>query len=56
MEIIQTKATEFFRQHGAAPDKFKDAKAKYTSRVGVMYRERVRMLADEDAKRYNNFI
>jgi ADP-ribosylation factor GTPase-activating protein 2/3 len=44
-------ATEFFRQHGANPEKFKDAKSKYSSRVGQMYRERVRKLADEDAKR-----
>ncbi|KAJ3332333.1 ADP-ribosylation factor GTPase activating protein, ER-Golgi transport [Blyttiomyces sp. JEL0837] len=44
-------ASEFFKQHGATPDRFKDAKSKYTSRAGVMYRERVRKLADEDAQR-----
>lgn len=45
-------AAEFFRQHGAG----KDAKAKYTSRAATMYKERLKKLADEDARRYPNRI
>ncbi|KAJ3193655.1 ADP-ribosylation factor GTPase activating protein, ER-Golgi transport, partial [Irineochytrium annulatum] len=45
------KAGEFFRSHGAGPDKYKDAKSKYTSRAGVMYKERIRKLVDEDTRR-----
>ena len=41
---------EFFKQYGGL-DKYKDAKSKYTSRAAGLYKERLRKLADEDAKR-----
>ncbi|KAJ3016974.1 UNVERIFIED_CONTAM: ADP-ribosylation factor GTPase activating protein, ER-Golgi transport [Siphonaria sp. JEL0065] len=43
-------ASEWFRAHGTG--NYKDAKAKYTSRAGVGYRDRVKQLAEEDARRY----
>ncbi|KAI9199243.1 uncharacterized protein BJ171DRAFT_519269 [Polychytrium aggregatum] len=46
---------EFFRQYSGGPaglDKFKDPKVKYTSRAAVLYKERLKKLADEDAKKY----
>ncbi|KAJ3248314.1 ADP-ribosylation factor GTPase activating protein, ER-Golgi transport [Chytriomyces hyalinus] len=43
-------AGDWFRQHSSAA--FKDAKAKYTSKAGVSYRDRVKMLAEEDARKY----
>ncbi|KAJ3036453.1 ADP-ribosylation factor GTPase activating protein, ER-Golgi transport, partial [Rhizoclosmatium hyalinum] len=43
-------AAEWFRAHGTG--NYKDAKAKYTSSAGVKYRDRVRQLADEDARRF----
>ncbi|KAI9341527.1 hypothetical protein DFJ73DRAFT_843508 [Zopfochytrium polystomum] len=45
-------ATEFFNRSGSSVTSFKDAKAKYTSRAGMLYKERLRKLADEDAKRH----
>ncbi|KAJ3220175.1 ADP-ribosylation factor GTPase activating protein, ER-Golgi transport [Dinochytrium kinnereticum] len=45
-------ALEFFRSHGSGPEKFKDAKSKYTSRVGTMYKEKLKKLAQGDADRY----
>ncbi|KAI8852294.1 hypothetical protein BC829DRAFT_384772 [Chytridium lagenaria] len=49
-------AIEFFRSHGSGPEKFKDAKSKYTSRIGTMYKEKLRKLALADADRYPNGI
>ncbi|KAJ3226080.1 ADP-ribosylation factor GTPase activating protein, ER-Golgi transport [Chytriomyces hyalinus] len=43
-------AGDWFRQHSSSA--FKDAKAKYTSKAGVSYRDRVKMLAEEDARKY----
>ncbi|KAI9338162.1 hypothetical protein BDR26DRAFT_935294 [Obelidium mucronatum] len=43
-------AAEWFRAHGTG--NYKDAKQKYTSRAGVGYRDRVKQLAEEDARRY----
>ncbi|KAJ3030402.1 UNVERIFIED_CONTAM: ADP-ribosylation factor GTPase activating protein, ER-Golgi transport [Siphonaria sp. JEL0065] len=43
-------ASEWFRAHGTG--NYKDAKAKYTSRAGVGYRDRVKQLAEEDARRF----
>ncbi|RKP40337.1 arf gtpase-activating protein [Dimargaris cristalligena] len=40
---------EFFRQHGGL-SKFKDAKAKYTSRTAAQYKEKLNRLAQADAK------
>jgi ADP-ribosylation factor GTPase-activating protein 2/3 len=45
------RATEFFRQYGGI-GKFKDAKAKYTSREANLYLERLARLTTEDAKKY----
>ncbi|KAJ3061184.1 ADP-ribosylation factor GTPase activating protein, ER-Golgi transport, partial [Quaeritorhiza haematococci] len=45
------RANEFFRQNGGT-DRYKDAKAKYTSRVGQLYREKLKKLAEEDARRF----
>ncbi|KAL2913950.1 hypothetical protein HK105_206541 [Polyrhizophydium stewartii] len=43
--------SEFLKSHGG-PAGFKDAKAKYTSRAALMYKERMQRLVDEDAKRF----
>ncbi|KAI8610438.1 hypothetical protein BC830DRAFT_1084753 [Chytriomyces sp. MP71] len=43
-------AGEWFRAHSSGSHK--DAKSKYTSKAGVSYRDRVRMLAEEDARKY----
>ncbi|KAI9019753.1 hypothetical protein DFJ74DRAFT_674249 [Hyaloraphidium curvatum] len=45
------RATDFFRQYGGV-QKFKDAKAKYTSREAGLYLERLARLTNEDAKKY----
>ena len=50
-------ATDFFRQHGISPNTSDlDAKAKYSSRAAVMYKERLAQLAKEDALRYARFL
>ncbi|KAJ1918508.1 ADP-ribosylation factor GTPase-activating protein 2, partial [Tieghemiomyces parasiticus] len=41
----------FLRQHGGRGD-FKDAKAKYTSRIAVQYKDKLQKLAQADAKLY----
>ncbi|KAK9701071.1 ADP-ribosylation factor GTPase activating protein, ER-Golgi transport, partial [Basidiobolus ranarum] len=46
-----TQAREYFRSHGGS-DKFKDMKSKYTSRAAVSYRDKIQLVAKEDAKRY----
>ncbi|KAI8611796.1 hypothetical protein BC830DRAFT_1139631 [Chytriomyces sp. MP71] len=43
-------ANDWFRAHSSG--NHKDAKSKYTSKAGVSYRDRVRMLAEEDARKY----
>lgn len=42
-------ALEFFRQHGTT--NIKDAKSKYSSKAAQMYKEKLRKLADEDARK-----
>ncbi|KAI9095207.1 hypothetical protein DFS34DRAFT_627047 [Phlyctochytrium arcticum] len=46
-------ATDFFRQHGGVQS---DAKTKYMSRAATMYKEKLKKLVDEDARRYPNRI
>ena len=43
-------AADFFKKHGGM-DKYTDAKAKYSSRAGQMYREYLKKLAEDDARR-----
>eukprot|EP00842_Homolaphlyctis_polyrhiza_P001488 jgi/Hompol1/233/HPOL_001867-RA len=43
--------SEFLKAHGNAAN-LTDAKAKYSSRAAVMYKDRLQRLVDEDAKRY----
>ncbi|KAJ3155834.1 ADP-ribosylation factor GTPase activating protein, ER-Golgi transport [Geranomyces variabilis] len=45
-------ASEFFRQNGAG--NLKEAKAKYTHRAAGLYKERLKKLVDEDARKYPN--
>ncbi|KAJ3018568.1 ADP-ribosylation factor GTPase activating protein, ER-Golgi transport [Thoreauomyces humboldtii] len=45
-------AAEFFRQNGAG--NLKEAKARYTARAAGLYRERLKKLVDEDARKYPN--
>ncbi|KAI8920664.1 hypothetical protein BC831DRAFT_553175 [Entophlyctis helioformis] len=42
---------EFIKSHGGSAG-FKDAKAKYTSRVAAMYKDRLQRLIEEDTKRH----
>jgi ADP-ribosylation factor GTPase-activating protein 2/3 len=44
-------ATDFFKRNGGL-DRYNDSKSKYSSRVGQMYREHLKKLAEEDARRY----
>ncbi|KAI8811890.1 hypothetical protein BJ742DRAFT_795949 [Cladochytrium replicatum] len=44
-------ATEFFRHYGGA-DKFKDGKTKYTSKAATLYKDKVKKLVEEDARRF----
>ena len=43
-------AGEYFKQYGAG--QAKDAKAKYTSRAALMYKEKLVKLVEEDKTRY----
>ncbi|KAJ3162126.1 ADP-ribosylation factor GTPase activating protein, ER-Golgi transport [Geranomyces michiganensis] len=45
-------AAEFFRQNGAG--NLKEPKAKYTHRAAGLYKERLKKLVDEDARKYPN--
>ncbi|KAI8822998.1 uncharacterized protein EV422DRAFT_522977 [Fimicolochytrium jonesii] len=45
-------AAEFFRQNGAG--NVKEAKARYITRAAGLYKERLKKLVDEDARRYPN--
>ncbi|TPX57176.1 hypothetical protein PhCBS80983_g04044 [Powellomyces hirtus] len=45
-------AAEFFRQNGAG--NLNEAKARYTTRAAGLYKERLKKLVDEDARRYPN--
>ncbi|KND03480.1 ADP-ribosylation factor GTPase-activating protein [Spizellomyces punctatus DAOM BR117] len=47
-------ATEFFRQHGGL--NFSDVKAKYTSKAASVYKDRLKKLIEEDARKYPNRI
>ncbi|KAJ3198663.1 Deoxycytidine monophosphate (dCMP) deaminase [Entophlyctis luteolus] len=44
--------TEWFRAHGGGASSYKDAKARYSSKAAVSYRDRLRALADDDARAY----
>ncbi|KAI8811440.1 hypothetical protein BJ742DRAFT_797754 [Cladochytrium replicatum] len=44
-------ATEFFRHYGGA-DKFKDGKTKYTSKAATLYKDKLKKLVEEDARRF----
>ncbi|KAJ3119514.1 ADP-ribosylation factor GTPase activating protein, ER-Golgi transport [Physocladia obscura] len=48
-------AAEWFRVHGPGTP-FKDAKAKYASKAAVSYRDRLRVLVDDDVRRFPNGI
>ncbi|KAJ3342431.1 ADP-ribosylation factor GTPase activating protein, ER-Golgi transport [Entophlyctis luteolus] len=43
---------EWFRAHGGGASSYKDAKARYSSKAAVSYRDRLRALADDDARAY----
>jgi ADP-ribosylation factor GTPase-activating protein 2/3 len=42
---------EFFKSHGGM-DRYPDAKSKYSSRTGQMYKDHLRLKANDDAKKY----
>ncbi|RKO86645.1 hypothetical protein BDK51DRAFT_16235, partial [Blyttiomyces helicus] len=44
-------AADFFRQYGSSATSFKTAKDRYSSKAAALYRDKLRRLADEDAKR-----
>ncbi len=45
-----TAAADYFNKHGGV-EQYPDAKAKYSGRVGEMYKNHLRKLAEEDARR-----
>jgi len=45
-------ATAFFSQYASAGGHAKDVKAKYSSKAANLYKDRLRKLVEEDAKKY----
>ncbi|TPX33327.1 hypothetical protein SmJEL517_g03692 [Synchytrium microbalum] len=45
-------AADFFRQYASSGGNTKDAKAKYSSKAANLYKDRLRKLVEDDAKKY----
>ncbi|KNE72101.1 hypothetical protein AMAG_16597 [Allomyces macrogynus ATCC 38327] len=45
-------AADFFKQHGGFAGQTRDIQAKYTSRAAVMWKDKLKQLADDDKRRF----
>ncbi|KAJ3356208.1 ADP-ribosylation factor GTPase activating protein, ER-Golgi transport [Allomyces javanicus] len=45
-------AADFFKQHGGFAGQSRDIQAKYTSRAAVLWKDKLKQLADEDKRRF----